>query len=198
MRYLTTIPIKLKTSDGEVELRPGDTFKPKSEEAIKGLLTDGKVKPVAEVMAEKYQSLTGWLHSFDPGSDELKETLPGLYMDIQDAIERFDKAFLIEDLPVFQDNLERIRLLYTEALFSCGRRIAIKVWSKPLGCHLWIVADNEDMHSLRSQGVSEAIYTDGEIKKLKGLGKDSLKEIHKFKEVFKGSKVEEITRKVKN
>lgn len=45
MKYLTTIPLKLKTQNGEVELKPGDTFKPKSEEAIKELLAEGKVKP---------------------------------------------------------------------------------------------------------------------------------------------------------
>ena len=45
MRYLTTIPLKLKTPDGEVELKPGDTFKPKSEELIKPFLAEGLIKP---------------------------------------------------------------------------------------------------------------------------------------------------------
>jgi hypothetical protein len=45
MRYLTTIPIRLRTPDGEVELKPGDTFKPKSEEAIMPFLAEGLIKP---------------------------------------------------------------------------------------------------------------------------------------------------------
>jgi hypothetical protein len=53
VRYITHIPIILKTSSGEVDLKIGDTFRPKSEDAIKGLLAEGKVRPVIEVMAEK-------------------------------------------------------------------------------------------------------------------------------------------------
>jgi len=50
------------------------------------------------------------------------------------------------------------------------------------------------MHSLRSQNVIEAIYTRDEIKRLKGLSKDSLREIHKVKEAFPESKVEEMVK----
>jgi hypothetical protein len=126
MRYQTFIPLKLKSSSGLLDLKPGDTFKPKSEDVIKGLLAEGRVRPVLEVMGEKYRELTAWLHQFDLSSDELRETLPGLYQDIQDAIESMDNAFIIEDITAFQDALERIRLLYTDALFKCGRRILIR------------------------------------------------------------------------
>lgn len=44
MRYQTFIPLKLKTSSGLLDLKPGDTFKPKNEEAIKELLAEGLVK----------------------------------------------------------------------------------------------------------------------------------------------------------
>lgn len=71
-------------------------------------------------------------------------------------------------------------------------RVMYKVYSELLGGYLWIVDTDKDMHSLRSQGVSEAIYTEDEIRKLKGISKSSLKEIYKFKEVFEKSKVEEI------
>lgn len=45
MRYLTEIPLKLKTPTGLLDLKPEDTFKPKSEDAIKELLAGGLVKP---------------------------------------------------------------------------------------------------------------------------------------------------------
>lgn len=45
MRYLTTIPLKLKTPSGLLDLQPGDTFIPKSEEAIKPFLDEGLIKP---------------------------------------------------------------------------------------------------------------------------------------------------------
>jgi hypothetical protein len=119
MKYITMIPLKFTNK----ELHTGDTFIPKNEDAIKGLLAEGKVRPLSEVMSDKYQNLTDWLHQFDLGRDELKETHPDLYQDIQDAIERLDNAFLIEDMTAFQDALENIRVLYTDALFKCGRRI---------------------------------------------------------------------------
>lgn len=79
------------------------------------------------------------------------------------------------------------------------RRIeGYKIYSELLGCCLWVVADDEDMRSLRLQGISEAVYTADEIKKLKGIDKDSLKAVHKVKEVFEDSKVEDLTLLVKN
>lgn len=192
MRYLTTIPIRLKTPDGEVELKPGDTFIPKCEDAVRGLLTESKVKPVTEVMAEKYRALTEWLAQFDLIADEIKETLPELYLDIQDRIQRLDDAFVIEDMPAFQDAFERIKQLYAEALFRTGRKIAVRVWSEPLQTHLWIVADDEDIKALRSQDITEAIYTASEIQKLKGMERDSLKAIHQVKKTFPESAIEEI------
>jgi hypothetical protein len=123
MRYLTTIPLRLKTSDCEVELKPGDTFKPKSEEAIRGLLEEGKVRPVSEVMEEKYIGLVDWVHRYDLGCDELKEVLPRLYVDIQNTIETLDNAFYNEDLKGFEDSLNRVKMFYTEALFKQKRRI---------------------------------------------------------------------------
>ena len=121
MRYLTTIPLKLKTSSGLLELKPGDTFKPKSDEATKGLLANGKIKPVRDVISQEYESLTDWLHQHDLTGDEIKETLPKLYSDIQDSIERLDTAFVAEDLRDFRDMLARIKQLYTEAMLKCGR-----------------------------------------------------------------------------
>lgn len=84
-----------------------------------------------------------------------------------------------------------IRLL-NEGKITPIEKIAYKVWSEILQAYLWVVDTNEDMHSLRSQGKTEAIYTGDEIRKLRSLSKDSLKEIHKVKEIFPESIVEEI------
>jgi hypothetical protein len=89
---------------------------------------------------------------------------------------------------------EAIPLIEEGKIIPVGR-VAIKVWSEVLGCHLWVTADDEDMKALRSQGVSEAIYTGDEVRELNGLCKDSLKEIHKVKETFENSKVEQIEKK---
>ncbi|OGW56026.1 MAG: hypothetical protein A2Y81_00795 [Nitrospirae bacterium RBG_13_43_8] len=86
-----------------------------------------------------------------------------------------------------------IRLL-NEGKITPIERIAYKVWSEILQAYLWVVDTDHDMHSLRSQKVSEAIYAADEIGKLKGIDIDSLKVIHKAKEVFQHSKVEEINK----
>ena len=193
MRYLTTIPLKLKTDNGEIDLQPGDTFIPKNEDALGELLAEDKVKPVPEVMAELYREMTDWLHQHTLAGDEIKETLPSLYADIQDSIDRLDATFIIEDIIAFRETLERIRLLYTEAMLRTDRKVAVKVYSEVLGCHLWVTTNtDEDMHTLRNQGVTEAIYSRDEVDKLKGISKDSLKAIHKIKEVFEKSRVEEV------
>jgi hypothetical protein len=121
MRFIALTPLKFRN----LEIKIGDTFRPKNEDSIKGLLAEGKVRPVAEVMGGKYRELTDWMHSFDLGRDELKETLPGLYMDIQNAIERLDSAFINEDLTAFQGALERVKSLYTQSLLKCGRKNSI-------------------------------------------------------------------------
>lgn len=149
---------------------------------------------VPESMNEEYQQLAEWLHQFDLGQDELKDMLPALYQDIQDTIEKLDGAFLNEDLTAFQSALEMVRSLYAEALFKCGRRVAVKVWSELLNCYLWVVANDEDMQSMRSQGNAEAIYTRKEIAELKKLPKEHLKDIHKVKEIFECSKIERVKR----
>jgi hypothetical protein len=84
-----------------------------------------------------------------------------------------------------------IRLL-NEGKITPIERIAYKVWSELLQAYLWVVDTDDDMHSLRSKKVSEAIYTGDEIRNLKNLCKDSLREIHKVKEVFPDSIVDEI------
>ena len=84
-----------------------------------------------------------------------------------------------------------IRLL-NEGKITPIEKVAYKVWSEILQGYLWIVETAQDMHSLRSQGFSEAIYTSDEVQKLKGMTSESLREIHKVKEVFLKSNIEEI------
>jgi len=78
---------------------------------------EGRIRSVLEVMSEKYRGLVDWLHQYDLGSDEIKETSPGLYLDILDCIQKLDDAFFVnQDTQAFQDALERIRLLYLKAI----------------------------------------------------------------------------------
>jgi len=89
-----------------------------------------------------------------------------------------------EAIPLIQDNLIR----------PVGK-VAYKVYSEILQGYLWVTDTDNDMHYLRSQGIAEAIYTADEIKKLKGIDKDTLKELHKVKEVFEKSTIEEVKKR---
>jgi len=84
--------------------------------------------------------------------------------------------------------------LIQDGLIQPVERVAYKVYSEILQAYLWIVDTDQDMHSLRSQGITEAIYSADEIKKLEGMERDSLKAIHQIKEVFPESSIEEANR----
>lgn len=117
MKFVTMIPIKFTNK----ELNFGNTFIPKNEDAIKGLLAEGKVKPLRDIMAEKYNELAEWLHNHDLIGEEIKEAMPDVYEAIQRAIEDMDNAFLIEDLTAFQDALDRVKRLYS-GCYGCPKR----------------------------------------------------------------------------
>jgi len=87
---------------------------------------------------------------------------------------------------------EKALKLLSEGKITPIEKVAYKVWSEILQTYLWIVDTDEDMHSLRSQGISEAIYIAEEIKKLKGMDKEGLKAVHQVKKVFPESSIEEI------
>lgn len=83
----------------------------------------GDDRAVREVLAEKYTGLCEWLSQFNHlTDDEIRENLPNIYQDIQNAIERLDSAFLAEDITAFEESLSRVKKLYAKALLRCGRK----------------------------------------------------------------------------
>jgi hypothetical protein len=84
-------------------------------------------------------------------------------------------------------------LLIEAGLITPIEKVAYKIYSKILQAYLWVVDTDQDMHTLRSSGITEAIYTPDEIPKLKGLDKDTLKEIHQIKATFPESSIKEIS-----
>jgi hypothetical protein len=91
---------------------------------------------------------------------------------IGDIIETSDKGVI---LPLIEQGF--VRPL---------ERVAYKIYSETLGCSLWIVKTGKDMHALRSQGVSEAIYTADEVERLKPLKEDELRVVHEAKDKLSG------------
>jgi len=100
---------------------------------------------------------------------------------------------------------QRVRLSKEEAipLIQDGlihpiEKVAYRIYSNILQAYLWVIETDADMHTLRGQDVSEAIYTKAEIQKLKGVDKEHLKAVHEVKTVFENSKVEEVTKRNEN
>ena len=195
MKYIALSPIRFTNK----EIKAGDTFTPKSEDAIRPLIDNGKVRPLKDIMTEKYRELCRWLKSYPVSADEIKETLPDRYQAIQDAITDMDTCFEAEDLQGFGEAVEKVKALYLQAvaILSPGK-VAIKIYSEILQAYLWVVNTDEDMRSLRSKGISEAIYTTDEVEKLKGIDKESLKAIHEVKEIFLDGSVEEVKNRKNN
>lgn len=85
-----------------------------------------------------------------------------------------------------------IRLIETGKITPI-ERVAYKIYSELLGCCLWVVADDADIQTLRAEGITEPVYTSIEINKLKEVP-EALKDIHRVKQVFPDSKVEDVKR----
>lgn len=86
-------------------------------------------------------------------------------------------------------------LLIEEGKITPIEKIVYRIYSNILEDFLYVVETDQDMHSLRSRCVQEAIYTASEIKELKKLSTKDLKEIHKVKETFPESIIEGINSK---
>ena len=120
MRYQVKKPFKVRTSDGEMELQPGQVVTLSKETAVQ-LINTGKIIPIG--------------------------------------------------------------------------RVAYRIYSEILEAFLWVVDTDEDIKSLRDRNITEPIYKADEIRQFKGITKEDLKKIHKVKEVFEKSKVEEFQQK---
>lgn len=84
---------------------------------------------------------------------------------------------------------EKALKLLGEGKITPVERVAYKVYSEPLQAYLWVVADTEEMTALRSEGITEPVYTHkdiAEILKLPGP-KEALKTIHETKKQFENS-----------
>ncbi|MDA8086800.1 MAG: hypothetical protein M0Z75_08890 [Nitrospiraceae bacterium] len=73
-----------------------------------------------------------------------------------------------------------------------AEKAAYKIYSNILQAYLWIVDTDEDIWALKNEGTAEPIYTADEVRKLKGISKEGLKQVHSVKEVFEGSKVKDV------
>lgn len=74
-------------------------------------------------------------------------------------------------------------------------KVAYRIYSEILQAFLWVIDTDEDMKTLRDRHITEPIYTTAEIRKLKGIDREDLKKVHRVKEIFENSQVEEVQHK---
>lgn len=72
------------------------------------------------------------------------------------------------------DRAEAISLI-EDGIIMPTNRVAYKVYSNILQAYLWVV---QDLEELKTKDLSEPVYTEDEIRKLKGMDKESLQAIH--------------------
>jgi len=63
----------------------------------------------------------------------------------------------------------------------------VKIFSKLFNEVIWLVADQEELKTLASKGVKEAIYMAWEIPVLKRMDRERLEAVHLTKKVFPGA-----------
>jgi len=66
------------------------------------------------------------------------------------------------------------------------------IYSEILQDLLWAASDEEAREKLLAKGVKEVIYTEAEIDLLRGVSKETVRQVHEAKKVFTGSKVHEV------
>ncbi|MBF0517107.1 MAG: hypothetical protein HQK97_08315 [Nitrospirae bacterium] len=182
MRYAASIPLTIKTPKGVLNIRAGQPFKVANNEFLLGLIKEGKVRPVQDIIKEEYRHYTRRLSEFP----ELNiSAWPELNQEIQAATGKLNEAKENEDLPTFTQAKEKVLSLYMQALaYAAPHSVAVKVWSEVLQCFLWVVPDRGDVKAIRDSGVSGAIYAHGEVKALKGSAPEHLRAVHAAKVVF--------------
>jgi len=90
---------------------------------------------------------------------------------------------------------EKALRLLNEGKIIPTEKVAYRVYSKILQVFLWVVETDEDMKDLRGKNITEPIYTADEIRKFKGIDREDLKKVHRVKQVFENSKVEDFQQK---
>lgn len=112
MKFIALRPLKFTNK----ELKAGDTFTPKNEDAIRPLLNNGMVRPVSESILEQYKAFIQWLKSYQMTIEDIKEADIELYDSILTAVENIDKAFYSENLPGFSEGIYAVKQLYIKAM----------------------------------------------------------------------------------
>lgn len=72
---------------------------------------------------------------------------------------------------------------------TADQNINKRILSDVLGVHIWLVPDESQVAALRNERITEAIFTQDERLKLRGVTPEHLKAVHAAKLIFDGAKV---------
>ncbi|MEO5357137.1 MAG: hypothetical protein H7844_07555 [Nitrospirae bacterium YQR-1] len=188
MKFVAYESITFKTSKGKVSINEGDTFKALDPESLKPLIDNGKVRPVVEVIDSERSKLKEFIAGFLITSNEIKESLPDVYSEIETLSETFKKYRDEENLSACIETLEGIKRLYMWAVAVLKpEAVSILLYSKTLECNVWVVLDDAEVQALRNKGIREPVYTHNEVKSLKGVSAAHLMQVNKVKGILGGA-----------
>ncbi len=125
MKYQVLKDMQLITPKGDVSLRNGEIIKLPVHVADEQM-KEGKIKPVIEVMEEKFKEHTAWLRTHNLMPDIIKKYSPELLQKIHHEINKMDNCFLNEDLQGFSNTMQKVENLYIHAVATIKE---VEIWT---------------------------------------------------------------------
>ncbi|KWT92039.1 hypothetical protein [Candidatus Magnetominusculus xianensis] len=113
MRYAALIPMRIKTPKGEVLINAGQPFKVANNEFLLGLIKQGTVRPVRDILKDEYRDLNKRLSELPAVNIE---AWPELNADLQTSLRQMNAAMENEDMQRFIQAKERVLYLYMQAV----------------------------------------------------------------------------------
>jgi hypothetical protein len=105
---------KLKLMFGVVCLKAGDCFT--IDEIPKEYLEKGYVRPLRELLREKYAEFMRILHEFEMVMDDIKEKNSEFLQEVQTAINMVETHYVKEDFKKLIEALKYLKTLYLQAM----------------------------------------------------------------------------------
>lgn len=177
MQYRASETFRVKTSKGEVSIRPGQIITLPDDKAA-GLLSKGKIAPV-----EGFPAL--FRTTFDKLAAHLRQRdySPENMMKLKELSLQMDQAWVTNDYPAFQKAIEEMMQIPGVLKLEGGRPQAVKIKSRVLDTEVWVIAGPEAA-ALVPDG--EVYFLPEEIKNLRGATPEEIRTVHRVKKELGG------------
>lgn len=173
MTLIAKRPLKLRTSTGIVDLKPGDPFRAKDPHP---LIKEGIAEPISQ---EHFKT------TFNKLAEHLRQRSYDKYnkKKLAQLAELMDKAWETLDYPTFRKVISEILKVPGILRAEGGILHATRIFSKVLGEEVWVCNSPEAL-SLVPEGT--VIYLPEEIRNLRGATPEEIRQVHMIKRELGG------------